>query len=527
MTMSSRSGSTGTRPGHTSTRVGGDHRQSVVDALGGMVGVPELMALGGLTVIYAAVSTFQIEALYVALNILGPFALMLILGLACLRMLDVSSLAIWAPLFWFRVACLTYYGLGATVPYIGSESTRLFMLALYRFSDASALKVNLLCAAGIFVTLMFSYLFLTIQRKLMRREIQLRNAPPNRSMPTLPFAVAFLAIGSFLKYALIVPYTFGLSNSMLPGYILTLGNVYYVGIFLLLSQALRSGGILVFAAAALIFIEVIISVSSFSKTDLLFILMFSSLAFITHKADRRTLLTSLGLIATVYTLFQPMVTYGREAIYDRYGQIRGAGVGERLLIAQDFFKYGLPEGRDALALARLSYMSVNAFAVDRYDAGSPGHTLDDAAAVFVPRILWPDKPIITRQGLELNRLIVGRGGSSLGLGHFAEAYWNFGWWGFAPLMAILALIMSLYSSVSLGIMARGDWLMLPVVFIGVNLGIRVDGNFVVDVVGQTWMAVVLGTSLWCIRSLIPAAMSSLGRNVPSGSVTRLTRRSRW
>jgi hypothetical protein len=485
------------------------------------------MALGGLTVIYAAVSTFQIEDLYVALNILGPLALMVILGLACLRMLDVSPLAIWTPLFWFRIACLTYYGLGATVPYVGSESTKIFLFGLYRFSAASALKVNLLCAAGIFVTLVFSYLFLTIQRKSLRREIQLRRVSPGRSVPTLPFAIAFLAIGSFLKYALIVPYTFGLTNSVLPGYLLTLGNLYYVGIFLLLSRALRSGGVLVFAAVALILIEIIVSIASFSKTDLLFLLMFSSLAFITRKADTKTLLTCFGVIATVYTLFQPMVTYGREAIYDRYGQIRGAGVGERLLIAQDFLKYGLREGRDTLALARLSYMPVNAFAIDRYDAGSPGHTLDDAAAVFVPRSLWPDKPIITRQGLELNRMILGKGGSSLGMGHFAEAYWNFGWWGFAPFMAILALIMSIYSSISLGIMARGDGLMLPLVFIGVNLGIRVDGHFVVDVVGQTWMAVVLGTSLWCIRSLIPAAMSSLGRNVPSGSVTRLTRRSRW
>jgi hypothetical protein len=140
--------------------------------------------------------------------------------------------------------------------------------------------------------------------------------------------------------------------------------------------------------------------------------------------------------------------------------------------------------------------------VNRYDAGNPGYTLRNAAAVFVPRILWPGKPIISQLGGDLNFLVFGRFGSSLGVGHFAEAYWNFGWAGIIPFMAVLALILSVYTKISMRIMARQDWLLLPVVFIGVNMGLRVDGHFVPDILGPAWVAICIGFGLVAARAVL-------------------------
>ena len=155
-------------------------------------------------------------------------------------------------------------------------------------------------------------------------------------------------------------------------------------------------------------------------------------------------------------------------------------------------------------------MNVDSYVVSRYDAGMPGYTLGDAAAVLVPRVFWPGKPIITQLGADLNFLVFRQVGSSLGVGHFAEAYWNFGWLGIVPFMFVLALILTIFSLVSMGIVARKDWLFFPVVFIGVYMGIRVDGFFVPDILGPAWMALVLGAGLSIARLFLlsPAGLRS-------------------
>ena len=135
-------------------------------------------------------------------------------------------------------------------------------------------------------------------------------------------------------------------------------------------------------------------------------------------------------------------------------------------------------------------------------SGAPGNTLRDAAAVLVPRIIWPDKPIITKLGADLNVLVFGRNGSQLGVGHFGEAYWDFGWFGILPFMAVLALILSVFTRFTISVMARGDWLFLPVVAIGVRMGLRVDGHFVPDILGPGWQAFCFAFSLRMARYIL-------------------------
>lgn len=153
-------------------------------------------------------------------------------------------------------------------------------------------------------------------------------------------------------------------------------------------------------------------------------------------------------------------------------------------------------------LLRLSYVNINAFVVDRYDAGLSGDTLGNALAVIIPRALWPNKPIITQLGGDLYFLVRGRYGTSFGVGHFAEAYWNFGWAGLIIFMAILGPILAIFTRISIRIMARKDWIFLPIVFIGVNLGLRVDGHFVPDILGPTWIAVCLSLVLITVNFVI-------------------------
>jgi hypothetical protein len=51
-------------------------------------------------------------------------------------------------------------------------------------------------------------------------------------------------------------------------------------------------------------------------------------------------------------------------------------------------------------------------------------------------------------------------------------------------------------------MIQRDWLYLPVVFIGVFIGIKVDGYFVPYVAGKAWMAFVLALGLGLARAML-------------------------
>jgi hypothetical protein len=412
----------------------------------------------------------------------------------------VNPISIWAPLFWFRLACAVYFGIGALVPYIADDDTLAAIQSLYFFDDAALLKVNFVVTISIFATLAFAHGFLR-QGRPEKSAVRDHLGAGNTRRRTLLFAVGFLLAGGAIRYGLTLPFALGLADTTVAGMYLTLGKTYYVGIYLLIVYALIYNKKLIVLIIPLILAEIAVSIATFAKTELLLILIFSFLGFISRGANYVRVALGAALVLSAYFLFQPLVAFGRAEVNLSHGG--RASLEERLTIVRAYLVDGSAfEGTDSQAgLARLSYVNSNAFVINQYDSGFPGSTLEDAAAVFIPRVLWPNKPIITRLGPELYYLVRGHGGTALGVGHFAEAYWNFGWVGIPPFMAVLALILSLFTKASMRIMARKDWLMLPVVFLGVNLGLRVDGHFVPDVLGAGWMALVLGVVLAAGRSM--------------------------
>jgi len=46
------------------------------------------------------------------------------------------------------------------------------------------------------------------------------------------------------------------------------------------------------------------------------------------------------------------------------------------------------------SLLRVSFVNVAAFVVAQYDHGLPGDSLRDTLYSFIPRFLWPEKPVV-------------------------------------------------------------------------------------------------------------------------------------
>jgi hypothetical protein len=469
----------------------------------------------------AALVAFELTALWLGgndtasmANYVAPVALAVILLFSATKMARKSAIVIWTPLFWFRIAAATYCGFGALVPKIANEATLDFIYALQYFDDDIQLRINVIYGVGILLTLTVAHLVLA------RRSSAPAVAPsavPARS--TVRFTLVFLMLGGCLRYGLALPVAFGLSP-VVPGMFLTLANVYYVGIFLLIYQAVRGKFSYGAAALVLIIVDLLFSIATFAKTEMLLLLVFAFLGFISARATPLRVGVGAGIVLVAYFLAQPLVHYGRSELVYLNGSAARGSLADRTRIISDYLsgarEHGRGSGEEQMGMLRLSYVNADAFVVNRYDLGNPGNTLRNAFVVLVPRILWPGKPIISSIGTELTYLIFGFTTSSTGVTLFAEAYWNYGWQGVFVLMTVFSVIIAIFSRFSLFQIAHQNWVFLPVVFIGVNIGIRIDGYFVTDVIGKTWMAIVLGLSLILARSAFRLLASNRYRN-PSTS----------
>lgn len=467
------------------------------DSLASMHSASDLLPLSFLLIVQLIVYGAGVTTLYDVLNWITPSLIFVTLVWSCYRMAGANPLTIWTPLFWFKLACAVYYGVGPIVPLIADNDTARTMNSIYILDAAMLVKVNLVTLLGILLVLLSSRLFLSIFSRA--RSFPRFSADPE-GRNAMRYAAYFLTIGGALRYGLILPYVLGVSIPVLPGVLLALGKVYYAGIYLLVRSLRTSRPSRMVLAIALVVFEVLVSISSFSKTDLVFVLVFTFLGIIEVRRGFWTRLAGVGVITFVYFSVQPLVLYGRDRVIAVHGSINGAGLTERWNIIRDFMTVdGLANDTGGGGgLARLSYSSANAFIIAQYDAGLNGNTLRNAAAVVVPRAIWPDKPIISSLGEDLYFAVVGRRGSALGAGHFSEAYWNFGWLGLCLLMIPLGFILTAYSLGSLSIMAKQEWLLLPVVLMGVQIGLRVDGFFVTDIFGPLGIAI----AAWFVLNLV-------------------------
>ena len=75
--------------------------------------------------------------------------------------------------------------------------------------------------------------------------------------------------------------------------------------------------------------------------------------------------------------------------------------------------------------------------------------------------------------------------SSASPGLFADAYWNFGWIGVVVCMSVVGVVEAFLSRYTLDVVRREAWLYFPVVLMGMQIGFRTDGFFVIDIVGGT------------------------------------------
>ena len=441
------------------------------------VSTVEIALILALLIFYtiAQLITVSVPAALGWTNMIGPLALIaaMIYGVASALRRDPD--AIWGAFFWFRVACGVYYGAGNLVALSSDQITSDALRGLYYFSEYEILKFNIIITCGVF----FVYLGAIFTRITL--------AVPNQRKPVITIyymMIIFLVVGGVARYGIILPFLLNLQEGILPSIVSLIAKAYSAGLMLLILLALQRRNILFPIAIVLVFIEIAVGVLLFNKSDVMITCLCVALAFYLHRPKISTLIAAVSISLFIFSTMTPLVGFGRNTlIRDRGNQ--SANLDDRLAIIQAYQVDGAIDdtGQRPTSLTRFSYVNVATFVISQYDVGLPTYTLANVAAVFIPRFLWPDKPNLTKDSTDLYTRATGIEGTAITAGLFAEAYGNFGWWGLPLLMTPYGIILALMSRAMSAAMGRREWALLPVALIGVQVGTRVDGGYVIDVIG--------------------------------------------
>jgi hypothetical protein len=235
------------------------------------------------------------------------------------------------------------------------------------------------------------------------------------------------------------------------------------------------------------------------------------LAFLWNKVSIAKAAICGAAAVAVFVLVQPIVIHGRNVLIVS-GDTQ-ASLARRLEIllsysAEDAAAVNPDELQSSLA--RISYVNAATFVIRQYDIGIPGDWPKLLPAVFVPRLLWPEKPNITDIGLDIYELGTGSRASSMGAGVFADAYWAMGWWGVLVYMPIYGLILGVLTLNAARVLREHRWLFFPVVLVAIVVGFRTDGHYIADVAGAS----VILAGMYIVLVAVDRLLAALSAPTP-------------
>jgi hypothetical protein len=269
---------------------------------------------------------------------------------------------------------------------------------------------------------------------------------------------------------------------------------------------------LIILPIALAFGECVIGFFSMSKSVMLMPLVMVSIAFIYHHRSLLRISLFAGCFVYLFMFLSPVVSHVRdmnERYYDGAAQIKDIPG-----LYWSYFTTGLESDQFAdveVGWMRLSFVNAGTFVINQYDHGMVGDSYRYWKIVWIPRIIYPDKPIITDVGRELSYAANGNYDSSSSAGLAPEAYWNGGWPLSISIAIFLGLVFGLWTIYSYEVIQRKAWHLFFVVLFGMRMALRVDGAFVSDILGPIALVVLAHIALELMNRFLPQALAGVMR----------------
>jgi hypothetical protein len=414
------------------------------------------------------------------------------------HLVRTSGLWLWSPLASILAAIAVFHGLGPLLHIFGDPAAIAYanQFAMVEGNDLARTNLlNLWSTAALLAT--FTVCF-PLSRKL---QVRFRKSSLGKSARKAIGLVTWGIIGVALplKYFVVLPYFLGWTDPdfVLPGFVVVLGNLSLLCMFLLLYYAWTYSALLYIPATAILLLEIVTGLICFNKTEVISALGISFLGLYFAKPSKKLAIGAVIFIAGVYLLITPIVSKGRL-----YLESTHSSLSERFEALQSAWTADSNENPDNVQgwWTRLCYANAQAFCMREHDAGIAGNTFSLILAAAVPRILWADKPIMT-PGFEFNQTVTGNRRSSSAPGVFAEAYWNAGWFGVILTAAYLGILLSVFTRVAFRHVAEQDLRWLPFGVGGLLMGASVTDWFASTYVGGALTYVLY---LVFIKALMPS-----------------------
>lgn len=434
-----------------------------------------IVVIGILIPMYIAGVLDHSQTLPHVFNIIGPSVVFLAMTWAGWATIRRFPVAVWTTYFWFLANGALFFGLGPLVHVFGNSATLARVSSSpYALNAPELLQTNLLTAVGMFVALLCIYLTTRgMPNDMLRRTISMRKQS-YLSLPVL--ATTLIMVGTVTRYGLILPYKFGMLNYTLSGIVMSTRDFFDLGLALVASLAVRKRGIWLALLWGLLPLHLLSCVLEFAKQPVVIALLMVGLGG--YIADRKMVrfATWVALALASLIVLQPFVRHARSRLMRDTGTMYRATLTERFAVAKEYWTGSAPTPLQTRKTEdtqegwlRLSYSGVQAEAIRQYDRGQPGETLTRGWIVFVPRVVWPEKPIVQPGRIFCER-VTGRGASFVSVTIYGDGYWQFGWPGAVLLSGLMGIFLAFYCRWSLILIQAENLLMLPVVVIGMHTG---------------------------------------------------------
>ena len=387
---------------------------------------------------------------------------------------------VWMPLTLYTVSSALFYGFGPLAYTFGNEGTRTY-LAFRKISASpqNLVDATMLSLTGIGLVFVGALAFLTYRPEGFFRTERFK-APV--FSPEL-VAWALLIAGLIFKYAIIYPSKWGLIDLVIPGFLTQLDTMAALGFGLLAFVAFGRNRRLIPVFFVLWTIDFCLTTLAFSKSPLVFAMIFPIAGYFLA-VQNKFVTGMLTLMAIgVYTLSQPMVVYARMSqveISSEPGYVGHAKVilhylAERPEVISNSNYYG-----SQAWWTRFEFSGKQAYAMDLHDRGITSSSLSQLPIIFIPRVIWHDKPLIRGPGQDFYYLVTGRDSNNMSMSVYADMYWQFGWLGLILISPLLGVAFAAMTVTLLPEISKRNFIYFPAVLIGFQYALLDPNKYLIN-----------------------------------------------
>jgi hypothetical protein len=305
----------------------------------------------------------------------------------------------------------------------------------------------------------------------------------------LQVAGLLAVLGLTVKFFVVLPFVFGLNGT--PSSFLQQMSMLSKGALMILAYlSVTRGGKVIVWFLLLFVIELLTGIVMASKASIMEPIVSVLIGLTIGSGKPSTMVKGVIILGLMLFVLQPVIIIcgrGNEVGQNFATSFTKAGM--KMTKSFSDLIQGTYDAKNATPQSwwmRLCYTPQQVFAMREYDAGRPGSPWNDFGMALIPRMLWRDKPLIN-PGANFSVLFDGNKNNNNAPGVLGEGYWYGGWLGLLMVCLYTGIFLGGVDRVSIEVISRRVWIFMPLVFLGIKNGFRIDGWFSTEFLfGLVW-----------------------------------------